>query len=112
MAAFHIRLKPPGWPASSPMYISNCLHRSPPTFFPALSRTRFREVVEIVPTTRIVYGSYAIEIPENHWMSAKLAKRALGGSLGDLVAEGVLDLDEAHQTGDLILNSNATKLLA
>src|SRR5437870_996753 len=49
---------------------------------------------------------------ENHWMSAKLAKRALGGSLGDLVAEGVLDLDEAHQTGDLILNSNATKLLA
>jgi len=84
----------------------------PPTFLPALSRTRFREVVEIVPTTRIVYGSDAIEIPENHWMSAKLAKRALGGSLGDLVAEGVLDLDEAHQTGDLILNSNATKLLA
>jgi len=84
----------------------------PPTFLPALSRARFREIVENVSATRIVYGSDAIEIPENYWMSAKLAKRALGGALGDLVTEGVLDVDEAHRMGDLILNSNAMKLLA
>jgi predicted TIM-barrel fold metal-dependent hydrolase len=64
-----------------------------------------------VPTTRIVYGSDAIEIPENHWISARLAKRALGGALGDLVGEGVLDIDQAHRMGERIFNSNAKKLL-
>jgi hypothetical protein len=83
----------------------------PPYFLPALSKERFRDVLELVPATRIVYGSDAIEIPEIHWMSAKMAKRALGGALGGLVKEEVLDLDEAYRIGELILNTNATKLL-
>lgn len=83
----------------------------PPIFLPALSKNRFRDVLEIVPATRIVYGSDAIEIPENHWLSAKLAKRALGGALGDLVREGALGSEEAHRFGKLILHENATKLL-
>lgn len=83
----------------------------PPIFGPALSKSRFSDVLEIVPATRIVYGSDAIEIPENHWMSAKLAKRALGGALGDLVGEKVLDPDEAHRMGRLILNDNAAQII-
>lgn len=84
---------------------------TPPIFLPALSKARFREVVEIVPTTRILYGSDAIEIPEDHWMSARLAKRALGGVLGDLVEEGIMDEDQAMRDGEMILNSNARALL-
>jgi predicted TIM-barrel fold metal-dependent hydrolase len=83
----------------------------PPVFMPALSRARFRDVLEIVPATRIVYGSDAIEIPENHWLSAKLAKKALGGSLAELVDEGVLDEDEAHMMARRIFNDNASILL-
>lgn len=83
----------------------------PPFFLPALSRTRLRDVLEIVPASRIVYGSDAIDIPENHWLSAKLAKEALGGALTDLVSEGVLDEDEASRVGRQVFNDNAAKLL-
>jgi uncharacterized protein len=84
----------------------------PPIFLPALSKKRFRDVLEMVPLTRILYGSDAIEIPENHWLSAKLTKRALGSALGDLVTEGVLDDGDARRAGKLILNENVSKLIA
>jgi uncharacterized protein len=83
----------------------------PPIFQPALSEARFREVVETVPTTRIVYGSDAHEIPENHWMSANLAKKAMGGVLEDLASEGVMDEDEARRDAERIFRSNARGLL-
>lgn len=83
----------------------------PPTFFPALSATRYKEVLEVVPSTRIVYGSDAIETPENHWMSAKLAKRALGSALGELVAQHVVGDGEARRIADLVMNRNAQNLL-
>lgn len=84
----------------------------PPIFIPALSRGRYREVLEMVPATRIVYGSDAIEIPENHCISAKLAKRALGEALGELIAEKVLGDEEAHRFARLILKDNADRLLS
>ncbi len=84
----------------------------PPTFLPALGRRRFRDVLEIVPTSRIIYGSDAIETPENHWLSARMAKQALGEALGDLVAEGTMDEDEARKGGAQILDSNGRELLA
>ncbi len=83
----------------------------PPTFLPALSKSRFEEVLEIVPTTRIVYGSDAIETPEFHWISAKLAKRALSASLQDLVDQHVLSDDDAYKMADMVMNRNALRLL-
>ncbi len=84
----------------------------PPTFLPALSKARYGEVIEMVPTTRIIYGSDAIETPENHWLSARLAKRAVAEVLGELVEEGIIDEDEAKRDGERIFNSNAMELLA
>jgi uncharacterized protein len=83
----------------------------PPTFQPALSKGRFREVIETVPISRIVYGSDAIETPENHWLSAILAKRAMGRVLGDLAEQGVVDEDQARKDGARIFGSNALGLL-
>ncbi len=83
----------------------------PPTFEPALSTGRFREVVESVPVSRIVYGSDAHETPENHWLSARLAKRALGRVLGELVEQGVLDEDQARSDAGRVLSSNALELV-
>ncbi len=83
----------------------------PPTFLPALSKSRLEEVLEIVPTTRVVYGSDAVETPEFHWFSAKLAKGALAASLEDLVDQHVLGEDDAYKTADMVLNRNAQRLL-
>lgn len=83
----------------------------PPTFMPALSKARFREALEMVPTTRIVYGSDAHETPEIHWLSAKLAKKALAGAMDDLVADGLFNEDEAVRASQRILNKNALGLL-
>jgi predicted TIM-barrel fold metal-dependent hydrolase len=84
----------------------------PPTFLPVLSKARFADVLEIVPTNRIVYGSDAIETPEFHWFSAKLTKQALADALGDLVTEHVMSEDEAYTTADKILDANSRRLLA
>ena len=84
----------------------------PPTFLPALSKARFDDALEIVPTNRIVYGSDAIETPEFHWFSAKLAKQALAYALGDLVTEHLMSEDEAYRTADKILDANSRRLLA
>lgn len=83
----------------------------PPTYLPALSKERFRRVLEVVPTTRIVYGSDSIETPEFHWLSAKLSKLALGETLGDLVDDGVLDEQGAHGAAARILDRNGAGLL-
>ncbi len=83
----------------------------PPTFLPALSKSRFEEVLEIVPATRILYGSDAIETPEFHWLSAKLAKKALAASLEGLVDQHLLSEDDAYKTADMVLNRNALRFL-
>ncbi|MDE1852446.1 MAG: amidohydrolase family protein [Thaumarchaeota archaeon] len=83
----------------------------PPTFLPAVSKARFGEILEVVPTTRIVYGSDAIETPEFHWYSAKLAKRALAASLGELVGEGIMTEEDAYEAADMVMNRNASGLL-
>lgn len=83
----------------------------PPTFFPALSEARFADVLEIVPADRVVYGSDAIETPELHWLSARLAKEALGASLSKLVSQRVLGEDDAYRVADAIFWKNAARLL-
>jgi len=83
----------------------------PPYFLPALSKVRFSEALEMVPTTRLVYGSDAHDTPEMHWLSARYAKRALGEAMGDLVSARLIDEDEAIKASRGILGKNALGLL-
>ena len=83
----------------------------PPYFLPALSKGRFSEALEMVPTTRLIYGSDAHGTPEMHWLSARLAKRALGEAMGDLVSARLIDEDEAIRASRGILSKNALGLL-
>ena len=83
----------------------------PPYFLPAISRARFGEALEMVPTTRLVYGSDAHDTPEMHWLSAKLAKGALAEAMEGLVTAGLLDEDEAMKASQAILGRNALGLL-
>ncbi len=83
----------------------------PPYLLPALSKSRFSDALEMVPTTRLVYGSDAHDMPEMHWLSAKLAKKALAEAMGDLVSEKVLNEDDAIRASRGILSKNALGLL-
>jgi predicted TIM-barrel fold metal-dependent hydrolase len=83
----------------------------PPYFLPALSKSRFMEVLEMVPTTRIVYGSDGHDFPEMHWLSAKLAKQALTEAMKQLIEERTLDEHEASRASRRILGENARRLL-
>jgi len=83
----------------------------PPYFLPPLSGSRFKEVLEMVPVTRIVYGSDSHDIPEMHWLSAKLAKEALAEAMGELVEERVMDEGEVAGASRRIMSENAVSLL-
>ena len=57
-----------------------------------------------------MYSSDGIGMPELHWMSAMDGRRLLGEALGEMVAQGELDLDEAEAVGERLLRGNATRL--
>jgi uncharacterized protein len=69
-----------------------------------------RQALGVAPTSKLMYSSDGIGVPELHWMSAIDGRRVLGEALGELVAHGELSLPEAEATGDDVLRGNATRL--
>ncbi|MEA2199863.1 MAG: hypothetical protein QOI89_459, partial [Solirubrobacteraceae bacterium] len=47
---------------------------------------------------------------ELHWLGARDGRRALSAALGELVADGDLDVGEARRAGERILHDNAFEL--
>jgi len=83
----------------------------PPTYMPALSKRRILDVLEMVPASRVLYGSDSIEIPELHWLAAKITKRSLGEALEELLSSGVISEKDARRIGGDVLSKNATSLV-
>lgn len=50
-----------------------------------------RELLELAPVSRILYGSDAFHIPKSNYPGAVLGRRALGLVLEELVREGLID---------------------
>src|ERR687892_1377981 len=69
-----------------------------------------REALGVAPTSKLVYSSDGIGVPELHWISAMDGRRVIGEVLGELVARGELDLAAAEAAGESILHDNATRL--
>lgn len=82
----------------------------PPYFPPAVSARRYIETIQQAPSRKIVYGSDAGEIPEMHWLSAKIAKQALQVTLEKLVELGMLDESDAKEIAKNILFENVRRL--
>jgi hypothetical protein len=74
------------------------------------ARRIFREVLELAPLSKVVYGSDGFSLPEINYTSAKLGKQALAGALADIMAEGMLSEDEAFEAAELILSGNTRRL--
>jgi len=68
---------------------------------------RILEVMELAPASKILYASDATQIPEMHWLSAKLGKRALEEALSQIVEKSVVAANEAGEMAKMILADNA-----
>jgi hypothetical protein len=69
-----------------------------------------RGALAAAPFTKVMYSSDGARIPELHWLGARDGRRALSAALGELVADGDLDVGEARRAGERILHDNAFEL--
>ena len=69
-----------------------------------------RQALGVAPSSKLMYSSDGIGVPELHWISAIDGRRAIGEALGELVSRGDLDLSDAEAAGESILRANATRL--
>jgi predicted TIM-barrel fold metal-dependent hydrolase len=68
------------------------------------------QALGVAPSSKLMYSSDGIGVPELHWMSAIDGQRVIGEALGEMVAQGELDLDEAEAVGEGVLRGNAARL--
>jgi uncharacterized protein len=69
-----------------------------------------RQALGVAPSSKLMYSSDGIDVPELHWISALDGRRVLGETLGEMVAHGELGLPEAEAVGESVLRGNATRL--
>jgi hypothetical protein len=69
-----------------------------------------RQALGVAPSSKLMYSSDGIGVPELHWISAIDGRRVLGEALVEMVSHGDLALLEAESAGESILRGNATRL--
>jgi len=69
-----------------------------------------RAALGVAPTSKLLYSSDAVGIPDLHWISAGEGRRILGQALGESVAYGELTLTEAEAAARAVLHDNAVRL--
>jgi predicted TIM-barrel fold metal-dependent hydrolase len=69
-----------------------------------------RQALGVAPSSKLVYSSDGIGVPELHWISALDGRRVLGEALGELVSRGELGFAAAEAAGEDVLRANATRL--
>ena len=69
-----------------------------------------RAALGVAPSSKLMYSSDGIGVPELHWISATDGRRVLGQALGEMVSYGELTLPEAETVGENVLRGNATHL--
>jgi len=73
-------------------------------------RESLKMLLELAPTTKILYASDAHSIPELYYCGAKNAKCILKEVLENAILEGDINNEEALEIANQILHKNATKL--
>jgi len=80
-----------------------------PLAYPGLGR-KVLEALNMAPASRIVYGSDGFNVPEIHWMAARLGREAIAFALETLLGEGVLATEEGETIARMILAENSREL--
>lgn len=69
-----------------------------------------RAAVAGAPTSKLLYSSDGVGVPELHWASAHDARAVLGAVLEECRGRGELTAEEARRAGEDILRDNARRL--
>ncbi|HUG16831.1 MAG TPA: amidohydrolase family protein [Thermomicrobiales bacterium] len=69
-----------------------------------------RELLEMAPISKVLYGSDGFTLPEINYTSAMLGRQALAEVLDELVADRMLAPADARPAGAMILGQNAERL--
>ena len=69
-----------------------------------------RQALGVAPSSKLMYSSDGLGVPELHWISALDGRRAIGQALGEMVSHGELHLSDAEAAGEDVLRANATRL--
>jgi predicted TIM-barrel fold metal-dependent hydrolase len=64
----------------------------------------------VAPSSKLLYSSDAVGVPELHWIGARAGRHALGEALDACVASGELSVSEAEAAGEAVLRGNARRL--
>ncbi|RMF85529.1 MAG: amidohydrolase [Nitrospinota bacterium] len=70
----------------------------------------FHELLELAPSTKILYASDGHSFPEFHWLGARFVRALLSQVLSEYREAGVLEEREAYQIGEQILWRNAQEV--
>ncbi|WP_151737728.1 amidohydrolase family protein [Paenibacillus tengchongensis] len=73
-------------------------------------RPKLRQIFEMAPFTKVLYGSDGFTIPEVSWLGARVIRKELGLLLTDLVGERIIDEAYAYDAASLVLSENARGL--
>ncbi|NIQ06991.1 MAG: amidohydrolase family protein [Candidatus Korarchaeota archaeon] len=71
---------------------------------------KMKEVLSLAPASKVFYGSDGYSIPELQWIGGVLGKRSLAKALEEMMAEDLIDVDEAFHIARLILSKNAERV--
>ncbi len=69
-----------------------------------------RQAFGVAPTSKLLYASDAIWLPEIFWMSAVDGRRVLTQVLSETIATGEMTVAEAEATGIAVMRENAIRL--
>ncbi|OKH48836.1 amidohydrolase [Calothrix sp. HK-06] len=73
-------------------------------------RETIRQLLELTPTTKLMYASDAHSIPELYYLGAKWGRQLLGQVLGQAVIDSDITVPEAEIIAAAILRENALSL--
>jgi predicted TIM-barrel fold metal-dependent hydrolase len=79
-------------------------------FLNPVSDQRLMELLEVAPSSKVMYGSDGFGVPEVFWFSAKLGKRVLEKCLNRFLEEKVFEESEIRRIAAKVLHENATSL--
>ena len=79
-------------------------------FLNPVSHQRLLEILEIAPSSKVMYGSDGFGVPEIFWFSAKLGKRVLEKCFARFLEANVFDEAEINRIAWKVLYENARDL--
>ncbi len=71
---------------------------------------RLKEILQIAPSSKVMYGSDGFNLPELYWLGAKVGKNVLSKCLSQLCEDGLFSDETVRQMATKILFENANKL--